>query len=82
MTISVTFMQGIGANMQSIKVTDMAHKALQLLRAMEDKQQSKFASIAIIEAIERDYPKVYTQVREWALSIPDEEQVEIDFLKK
>lgn len=49
--------------MQSIKITDTALKGLQLLRAMENVKQSEFASVAIVEAIERDYPDVYATLK-------------------
>lgn len=57
-----------GEAMQAVKITTTAHKALQLVKANEDIKQSEFASLAILEAIERDYPDVYSQVRKWAIS--------------
>jgi hypothetical protein len=59
--------------MQSIKVSDLAHKGLQLLKAIEDQPQSTFASLVILEAIASEHPDVYKALRKWALENASEE---------
>lgn len=54
--------------MKSIKITDLAHRGLQLLSANEDGiQQGAWASMVIIEQLEREWPDVYEQLRAWAI---------------
>lgn len=54
--------------MKSIKITDLAHKGLQLLSANVDEiQQGAWASTVIIEQLEKEWPEVYKQLRAWAI---------------
>lgn len=54
--------------MKSIKITDLAHKGLQLLAAnVDDIQQGAWASTVIIEQLETEWPEVYQQLRAWAI---------------
>lgn len=54
--------------MKSIKITDIAQKGLQLLSANVDEvKQGQWASLVIIEALEREHPEVYAQLRQWAI---------------
>lgn len=61
---------------KSIKINALAHKALELLKADEGIALRIFASVAVIEAIEKDYPHVYAAWKEWALRNGMEEEAQ------
>lgn len=64
------------ADDKSIKINGMAHKALELLKADQGIGQGLYASVVIVEAIERDYPHVYKALREWALRNQETEELQ------
>lgn len=62
--------------MKSIKITDLAHKGLQLLSAnVDDIQQGAWASTVIIEQLEKEWPEVYQQLRAWAIRNDRQDEV-------
>lgn len=50
---------------KSIKISDTAHKALEFAKAYEGIQIGRYASIAIMESIQRDHPDVYKKMKEY-----------------
>ena len=52
---------------KSIKISDNAHKALEFAKVMEGVKIGKLASLAIIEAIQHDYPEAYKALKKHLL---------------
>jgi len=48
---------------KTLKISDSCHKALEIAKAFEGIKISKYASIAIFEAIQKDYPDVYEKIK-------------------
>lgn len=48
---------------KTLKISDSTHKALEIAKAFEGIQIGKYASIAIMEAIQNDYPEVYRKIK-------------------
>lgn len=62
--------------MKSIKISEFAHKGLQLLAAAEDIKQGEWASLVIIENLYKDHPDVYAALKAWAVRNDSVEELE------
>ena len=57
---------------KTIKISDNAHRALEFAKLYGGIQIGKYASIAIIEAIQREHPQAYGALKEHATKTEDE----------
>lgn len=52
-------------DLKSVKITEKAQKGLQLLKSMEGTNQAEYASKVIEEAIKKQFPEVWEQIKKW-----------------
>jgi len=49
--------------LKTIKITETAHRALQLAKVLDGIKQQEWVSVVILEAMQRDCPKAYEEIR-------------------
>lgn len=52
------------AELKTIKITETAHRGLQIAKVMDGIKQQEWVSAVILEALEKDCPNTYKQLRE------------------
>jgi hypothetical protein len=58
---------------KTIKISDSAHKALEFVKIYKGEQIGKYASIAIVEAIQKDHPDAYEALKKFIIFEEKEE---------
>ena len=60
---------------KSIKISETAHKALEFAKVMEGIKIGEYASTALIEAIQKDYPEAYQALKKKLTTEKQKKQV-------
>ncbi|MBL4607954.1 MAG: hypothetical protein JKY01_09025 [Pseudomonadales bacterium] len=61
---------------KTIKISENAHRALEFAKTYKGIQIGKYASVAIIEAIQKEHPDAYNALKEHVLIVEKEKEKE------